>query len=267
MLGSPIEHSRSPLLHRAAYAALGLDWRYDAIEMTSDRLAGFLSGCSWPEWAGLSLTMPLKQDVMALLDDISPLARQVRATNTVIVTESGMSGHNTDVAGMQRALVEAAGGDLDARNAIVLGAGATARSALAALAAVGVRQVEVVARSPQRASQLDPLAIELGMDLDIAAWAPERDLSADVIISTVPPGAADDLALAIPDAPGVLLDVAYGDDPTALTWAWVGAGGRAADGLDLLLWQAVDQVALMTGLEAPVSAMRAALPARPGPAR
>ena len=107
VLGSPIAHSRSPLLHRAAYAALGLDWTYEAIDVDTDHLADFLSGCSWPQWAGLSLTMPLKTDVLPLLDHVSALARQVRAVNTVVFTASGTTGHNPDVAGMQHALEQA----------------------------------------------------------------------------------------------------------------------------------------------------------------
>lgn len=259
VLGSPIGHSKSPVLHRAAYAALGLDWRYDAIEMTSDRLPAFLASCSWPEWAGLSLTMPLKFDVIPLLDEISPTAEQVQATNTVVFSDSGASGYNTDVAGMRQAIVEAGGGELEARTAVIVGAGATARSALAALAGMGVTDSRVVARSREKASALEPLAADLAMGIEVAPWQPGARLDADIVISTVPPGVADEFAAGVPTAPGVLLDVAYGDSPTALTRAWTSAGGRAADGLDLLLWQAADQVTLMTGLEAPVAEMRSAV--------
>lgn len=267
VLGSPIEHSRSPVLHRAAYAALGLDWRYDAIDMTGEALADFLTTCAWPEWAGLSLTMPLKHDVMPLLDDVAPLAVQVAATNTVVFTELGLYGYNTDVAGMQKAISEAGSGRIDARRATILGAGATARSALAALAGMGVREVDVMARDPQKAASLEPLAAELGLALGLPGWAPGAGLSAEVVISTLPPGVADAFAAAVPRTPGVLLDVAYGDAPTALTDAWIQHGGPVADGLDLLLWQAADQVTLMTGFDAPVAAMRAALPPRLGTQR
>jgi shikimate dehydrogenase len=264
VLGSPIAHSRSPVLHRAAYAALGLDWTYDAIEVAPRDLPEFLGGCSWPHWAGLSLTMPLKTDVLPLLDEVSALAAQTRAANTVVFTEGGTTGDNTDVAGMRRALEVAHGSPLDVSRAVIIGAGATARSALVALAGLGAREIRVIARRHDRAEEI----VELGQQLDVScAWVPwedESSLSADAVIATVPPGVADAFAQRTPELPGVLLDVAYGRGPTALASAWSSAGGSVADGLDLLLWQAVDQVRLMTGLDAPVDAMRAALERNPG---
>ena len=266
VLGSPISHSRSPLLHRAAYAALGLDWTYDAIEVTTDALPRFLESCTWPQWAGLSLTMPLKTDVLPLLDEVSEIAAVVRAANTVVLSESRRSGHNTDVAGMQRSLSEAQGSDIAPRRGIIIGSGATARSAMAALAGMGAREVAVIARNPERAEDLGHLGADLGVAVTLRPWEDVRSLDADAVIATVPPGAADAFVPYVPDSPGVLLDVAYGSGTTSLTTAWTRAGGMAADGLDLLLWQAVDQVRLMTGMEPPVAAMRAALQAETGPA-
>lgn len=265
VLGSPIAHSRSPVLHRAAYAALGLDWTYDAIEVTTEGLPGFLDSCAWPDWAGLSLTMPLKTDVLSLLDDVSDTAALVRAANTVVFTQGGRSGHNTDVAGMQRALTEAHGADLSLSSGIIIGSGATARSALAALAGLGASDVVIVARTPARAAEMKDLGIDLGIAVTVSPWDAAPPLDADAVIATVPPGAADALAVDVPAEPGVLLDVAYGGGDTPLTTAWKRARGATADGLDLLLWQAVDQVRLMTGQEAPVAAMRAALQADEGP--
>jgi shikimate dehydrogenase len=268
VLGSPISHSRSPLLHRAAYAALGLDWVYDAIDVTTEALPGFLDACVWPEWAGLSLTMPLKTDVLPFLDEVSELAAVVRAANTVVFSENGRSGHNTDVAGMQRALSEAQGSDVALRRGIIIGSGATARSAMAALAGLGADDIAVIARNPDRAAELAPLGADLGVAVTLWPWDDVRPLDADAVIATVPPGAADMFVSHVPEAPGVLLDVAYGSGMTPLTSAWSRAGGASSDGLDLLLWQAVDQVRLMTGAEPPVAAMRAALQAEtrtPGP--
>jgi shikimate dehydrogenase len=266
VLGSPISHSRSPLLHRAAYAALGLDWTYEAVDVTTEALPAFLDSCAWPEWAGLSLTMPLKTDVLPFLDEVSELATVVRAANTVVFSENGRCGHNTDVAGMQRALAEAQGTDLALRRGIIIGSGATARSAIAALAGLGADDVAVIARNPDRAAELGPLGADLGVAVTLWPWDDVRPLDADAVIATVPPGAADVFVSRVPEAPGVLLDVAYGSGITSLTNAWSRAGGAAADGLDLLLWQAVDQVRLMTGEEPPVAAMRAALQAETGTA-
>jgi shikimate dehydrogenase len=264
VLGSPISHSRSPLLHRAAYAALGLDWTYEAIDVTSESLPGFLDSCTWPEWAGLSLTMPLKTDVLPFLDEVSELATVVRAANTVVFSENGRCGHNTDVAGMQRALAEAQGTDLALRRGIIIGSGATARSAMAALAGLGASDIAVIARNPDRAEELGHLGAALGVAVTLWPWDDARPLDAEAVIATVPPGAADMFVSRVPEAPGVLLDVAYGSGITSLTNAWTRGGGAAADGLDLLLWQAADQVRLMTGEEPPVAAMRAALQAETG---
>lgn len=253
------------MLHRAAYAALGLDWTYDAIEITTDGLAEFLDTCEWPEWAGLSLTMPLKTDVLPLLDEASETVLTTQAANTVVFSERGRAGHNTDVAGMVRALREAHGSALTPERGAVIGSGATARSALAALAQMGARAVDVIARTPERAEGLRPLGDHLGVALSVSPWDARDPIDADAVIATVPPGAADGLAARVPAGPGVLLDVAYGRGVTALASAWVRAGGAHADGLDLLLWQAVDQVRLMTGLEPPITAMRDAVRVDAGP--
>lgn len=259
VLGSPISHSRSPVLHRAAYTALGLDWAYDAIEVTSGDLAAFLDACGWPEWVGLSLTMPLKTDVLPLLDEVSETVSLTRAANTVLFGEQGRTGHNTDVAGMQRALQEAHGAGFAPQRGAIIGSGATARSALVALARLGAQEIDVIARSPGRAHELRPIGDDLGVAVSVSPWEGPAPIDADAVIATVPPGAADALVTRTPAAPGVLLDVAYGSGITALTSAWARAGGACADGLDLLLWQAVDQVRLMTGHEPPVAAMRDAL--------
>lgn len=266
VLGSPISHSRSPVLHRAAYAALGLDWSYDAIEVTTQGLPGFLEQCAAPEWVGLSLTMPLKTDVLPLLDEVSETATLTRAANTIVFTERGRSGHNTDVAGMQRALQEAHGGQLSPRRGAIIGSGATARSALLALARLGATEVDIIARSPERAAELRGLGQGLDVDVSLVPWEGADEIDADAVIATVPPGAADVLVTRVPSQPQVLLDVAYGSGVTALASEWARAGGAVADGLDLLLWQAVDQVRLMTGQEPPVTAMREALRADSGTA-
>jgi len=122
VLGRPIAHSLSPALHRAAYAALGLDWSYDAVDCGPDELAALLDGLG-PEWRGLSLTMPLKAAVLPLLDDVAPLAAAVAAANTVVLRDGRRSGHNTDVHGIVAALAEV--GVTSVSRAVVLGGGAT----------------------------------------------------------------------------------------------------------------------------------------------
>ncbi|MEU9377901.1 shikimate dehydrogenase [Streptomyces sp. NPDC048255] len=263
VLGSPIAHSLSPLLHSAAYVALGLDhWSYGRFEVDERGLPGFvarLGGRSGSVWAGLSLTMPLKRAVIPLLDELTGRAASVGAVNTVIRGPSGrLTGDNTDIPGMVAALRER--GVTQVESATVLGAGATAASAIAALAEVCSGPVTVFARVPGRAAELRGWGERLGVDVRTARWEhADRALSAPLVISTTPKGAADGFAGVVPAAPGVLFDVVYDPWPTALAAAWAGRGGSVLGGLDLLVHQAARQVELMTGhSRAPLAAMRAA---------
>lgn len=279
VLGHPIAHSLSPALHRAAYAALGLDWTYDAVDVTEEALPAFVDALD-ATWAGLSLTMPLKQTVIPLLDHVEPLAGVVGAVNTVVVQGGGsrptLVGANTDVYGIVAALSEggartepvSAGGPAARRSAVVLGAGATAASALAALAQLGLVAPTVLARSIARAGATMRAAHRMGVDAAVRTMEPlERTVEAltraDVVVSTLPPGAADTIAARVRarGVAGVLLDCAYTPRPTALVDAWRAAGGRAVSGERMLLHQAGEQVRLMTGSPAPLEAMDAALTA------
>ncbi|MCM0638051.1 shikimate dehydrogenase [Cellulomonas wangsupingiae] len=265
VLGHPVRHSLSPLLHRAAYDALALDdWRYDAVDVTEDELAGFLAGMD-ATWAGLSLTMPLKQSVMPLLDHVEPLAQVVGSVNTVLVQGRGagrvLTGANTDVHGLVAALGEA-GVTGGVRSAAVIGAGATAASALAALAQLGCATPRVYVRSPARAGGLLRAAHRMGVEPRLGRIddAPDEVGRVDVVVSTLPAHAADPLAAALPgEVTGVLLDVCYDPRPTALSAAWAARGGGVVGGERMLLHQAVEQVRLMTGRPAPLAAMAQAL--------
>lgn len=258
VLGSPIAHSLSPVLHRAAYAALGLeDWSYDRFEVDEAALPGFVEGLD-SSWAGLSLTMPLKRAIIPLLDGISDTAASVEAVNTVVLTEGGRRvGDNTDIPGMVAALRER--GVEKVESAAVLGAGATASSALAALAEICTGPVTAYVRSAARADEMRGWGGRLGVDVRIADWA-EADaaLHAPLVIATTPAGATDALADAVPAAPGTLFDVLYDPWPTALAARWAKTGAGVVGGLDLLVHQAVLQVEQMTGRDAPLAVMRAA---------
>jgi shikimate dehydrogenase len=258
VLGSPVAHSLSPVLHGAAYGALGLtDWSYDRIECDEEGLAALLDGLG-PEWAGLSLTMPLKRAALDLADTASELAVAVGAANTLVFSPDGRHAENTDVAGMVDALRE--GGVGQVRAAVVMGAGGTAQAALAALAQLGERTPTVVVRDPARARLLLETAERLDVDVRLRRWDGEEVLAdADVVVSTVPRGAADGLSLT--GSGGVLFDVVYAPWPTPLAARAQEAGYRVVSGLDLLLHQAGHQVRLMTGADAPLEAMRSALDA------
>jgi len=177
------------------------------------------------------------------------------------VFDEGRSvGYNTDVPGMINAL-DQAGTDRDrVRTAAVIGAGATARSAVAAIIERHAGRVPITAyaRRPDQARELRALAESLGGVVDVGGWVEVADaMSADLVVSTLPGGI--DLDVSPPASVGVLLDVAYDPWPTPLTSRWREAGGAVATGADLLLWQAIDQVELMTGRSAPIEAMRLAL--------
>ena len=175
--GSPIAHSLSPVLHRAAYAALGLhDWTYDLLEVDEERLPAVV-GALDASWAGLSLTMPLKQAVIGLLDEVSPFARAVDAVNTVVVEavpDAGdggvrLRGENTDVDGIVAAL--AGHGVPAVERGVVVGGGATARSALVALLRAGCRRPVAVVRGAHRAAELQAVAARLGGAVEVLDWS------------------------------------------------------------------------------------------------
>jgi shikimate dehydrogenase len=259
VLGSPIGHSLSPVLHRAAYGEWGLDdWSYDRFEVDEAALPGFV-GKLGPEWAGLSLTMPLKRAVIPLLDTISDTAASVEAVNTVVFTPDGRrAGDNTDIPGIVAALRER--GIEQVESAAILGAGATASSALAALARVCTGEVVAYVRSEERAAEMRQWGERLGIEVRTARWSDaERALRAPLVIATTPAGATDALAAAVPERPATLFDVLYDPWPTDLAARWSAYGGAVVSGLDLLVHQAVLQVEQMTGLApAPVGVMRTA---------
>lgn len=260
VLGSPIEHSLSPALHRAAYAELGLaDWEYQRHRVEADELAGFVTELD-SSWRGLSLTMPLKAAALELgePDGLTVLAG---AGNTMIFDGGRRTVHNTDVGGLVSAF--AAAGVSTIGTATVLGSGATARSCLISVARMGAREIRLMARRPEHARQtLSGLAEQLGIGFDVVAWG-ERVPAGDVLISTVVGGAADPIADAVAAAAPVIFDVIYDPWPTALAAAAEQTGRTVLNGLDLLVHQAIGQIELMTGHTVPAELLhRAASTAR-----
>lgn len=267
VLGSPIAHSKSPVIQRAAFEVLGLDWTYGAVEMTGDRLGDFIAGLD-ASWLGLSLTMPLKRDVIPLLATKHELVDLVGGANTVLLTEEGLAGFNTDVQGAVQSFLDAGVEGLD--HVHILGAGATASSILVAVARLGATRIVVSARTPAKAADLVAIGGTLGVDVIVRPWGMQnRSLIApDAIVSTVP-GGANDMVFAGPiREKSVLFDVAYDPWPSALARAWDEVGGTVISGLDLLINQAVGQLRVFVNadLDTPlddeasvVAAMRAAV--------
>jgi len=259
VLGSPIAHSLSPVLHRAAYDALGLTgWSYDRFEIDEESLPDFVAGLD-ATWAGLSLTMPLKRAVIPLLDEVTDTAASVEAVNTLVRTADGRTvGDNTDIPGMVAALRER--GVEQVESAAILGAGATASSALAALSRICAGEVVAYVRSAARAAEMREWGERLGVDVRTADWSRAAEgLRAPLVVATTPSGTTDALARDVPERPATLFDVLYDPWPTQLAARWSMGGGAVVSGLDLLVHQAVLQVEQMTGCRAaPLDVMRKA---------
>ena len=267
VIGSPIEHSLSPVIHRAAWAQLGIDgWEYRRLEQNADSLPGFVAGLGG-DCVGLSVTMPCKQAVMPLLDAIDPLASAVGAVNTVVPSSGVLAGFNTDVTGIASAVRRACAmaGCPAPSSALVLGARATASSALAALGELGITSSTVAARRFGGPGSVVAAASRLGVTIEQVLWSDAEAVdraasSADLVISTLPASAADPLAERLRVREGqILLDVVYSPRDTALRRAFENAGGVVAEGTDMLVFQAGAQVQLMTGRSPDTGVMREAL--------
>ncbi len=257
VLGSPIRHSLSPTLHRAAYAEAGLDWTYEAREVSGTELAGFLDELD-ETWRGLSLTMPLKRAVLPLLDALSPRADQAQAANTVLLQDGRRVGHNTDITGMVAAISERSAEPV--HSAVILGGGATAGSALLALADLGCREVTVAVRDEGRARE----ALEAATRHPSPPTVRVSDLAmpparADLLVSTIPAAAQTDVVLGLAAGVRVIFDVVYDPWPTPLAALAHKQQRTLVSGLDLLVHQAAEQFTLMTGIDdPPLRVMRAA---------
>jgi len=258
VLGDPIAHSYSPALHRAGYAAVGLNWAYDAHRVTAGGLSAFVRGLD-ASWRGLSLTMPLKREALDLASEVSPIAGLAGAANTMLLVEGALHADNTDVPGAVSALRDRYDGPVT--SATILGGGATAASTALALCELGARSITLLVRSPARAAEtLAAIDRHVGRPAVVVGSLDQDPVAGDVVVSTVPAEAQSpdlvDRCAAVP----VLFDVVYEPWPTPLA---ASAGDRVlVSGFDLLLRQAALQFEIFTGLSAPLDAMRAALPTR-----
>ena len=269
VIGSPIAHSLSPVIHRAAWEQLRIDgWEYRRAEVTEESLPTFIGQLD-ESFRGLSVTMPCKQAVMPLLDAIDPLASAVGAVNTVVPSAGMLAGFNTDVTGIASAIRRACSrsGVPVPSSALVLGARATASSALAALGELGITTTTVAARRFGGPGSVISAASRLGVSVEQVMWSDVSAVAsaaarADVLISTLPAGVADPIASRLAPREGqILLDVIYSPRDTALRTTFEKAGGVVAEGTDMLVYQGAAQVQLMTGRSPDPAVMRHALEA------
>lgn len=264
VLGSPIAHSRSPQLHAAAYGVLGLPWDYTRAEVASGSLPAFLDGLT-PKWRGLSLTMPLKREVLPLLVSSTDAVGISGAANTVLVDGDGLHGFNTDIAGIVGALRDHGVTDVD--TAHVIGTGNTAASAFLAASRLGASRILVSGRSLAGLAELERLGDRLGVHTDWRLYGADVPVRSDLVINTLP-GDADPDDVPEADLGGVLMEVPYDPWPTPRAARWTARDALVVTGLEMLLHQAVEQVRIfVTGVEGGelddeedvVAAMRAAV--------
>ncbi|PRB72408.1 shikimate dehydrogenase [Arthrobacter sp. MYb213] len=247
VLGQPISHSKSPTLHRAAYALLGADIAYEAIELAPGDAGEFAQQLRVNQWAGCSVTMPLKDVFVPLMDEVSDRVARLGALNTIVVRSDGrLFGENTDVDGIVLALSDA--GVKHSNQATLLGAGNTALAAIEAAGELGTTELKLVVRDAARAIRASHLAQELGMRVELLEvdQLVEHGITADpLVISTLPPRAADSWVNQLGAGDGVLLDVAYDPWPSALAQNWT---GTVISGLHMLVHQAVEQARYFSAL-------------------
>lgn len=238
VLGSPISHSLSPTLHSRAYEILGIQAQYDAVEVPSGALTEFIkqvNSTNSTQWLGFSLTMPLKEEILKVADEIDPLAEKITSANTLLpLSNQKWRALSTDVSGFIWALTS--NNAIDFKTVTIIGAGATARAAAAAVDGP-TRVIKVINRNSSREGAMRQ-AISAA-DLYFENWDEVR-LDSDLVINTTPKGAADHL----PSGNGIYFESLYDPWPTPLAKKWA---GQVIDGLDLLVHQAIDQIALMTG--------------------
>ena len=256
VIGSPIGHSLSPAIFRAAFAATQLDWTYDAYDVRAGEAARFLTGTG-AELTGISVTMPLKAEIIPALDDLEPAAAELQAVNCVTRGPDGARrGHNTDGAGFLDALRDEAGMQVAGLRCAVLGAGGAGRAVVLALATAGASEVVVVNRSPDRARDAADLARTVGR-----VGQPSDVADAELVVNTTSVGMGDDRNLpldpSLVHAGQTVVDIVYHPLETALLAAARDAGARTVGGLGMLVHQAAHAFELWVGDAAPVDAMRA----------
>ncbi|MEI6404432.1 MAG: shikimate dehydrogenase [Actinomycetes bacterium] len=255
VLGSPVSHSLSPCIHNAAYRATQLAHDYSAIEVVAQDLVSFVSQLD-ESWMGLSLTMPLKEVAFEVAHEVTPVATLARSINTLILGDV-ITADNTDVYGIVRAVQE--NWDEPIARLVLIGSGATARSAIIAAHELEVRSIDILARNSAAIANCEELAQQLGMTLTNISIEQVSTTPSTLTVNTTPVGVADEIARTLTDPSGVLLDVVYHPWPTQLAQRWQDAGLVAIPGHSMLLHQAAKQFELMTSHAAPLEEMRLAL--------
>jgi shikimate dehydrogenase len=259
IIGWPVQDSLSPLIHNAAFAALGMDWAYVPLPVAPGDLEAALAGLPAMGFSGANVTMPHKTDVARLVRDLSEDAQRLRAVNTLVTGAAGLVGHNTDAPGFDRFVRRDAGFEPGGRSALIFGAGGAARACALALAHGGLRALTVAVRDPARAETLRAMLEGQLPAVRAVSFEEAGEVDSDLVVNATPLGAAGETLPHPPLRPGMLVvDLLYRPTLTPLQAAAKAAGASAFGGLGLLLHQAALSFELWTGLEPPLSVMSAA---------
>jgi shikimate dehydrogenase len=259
VIGWPIEHTLSPVIHNAAFVALGMDWVYVPLPVATARLPAALDGLGALGFAGANVTMPHKTRAAELVPDLSHDARLLRAVNTIVVGTDGLAGHNTDALGFERFLREDTGFDPSGRVALLFGAGGGARACALALSRGGLAELSVAVREPSRGEDLRTTLEGSGTALRVESIDHVSQVHADLIVNATPLGVHGE-RLPLPSlVPGVVgVDLLYRPSATPFQAEIREGGGSVFGGLGLLLHQAAISFELWTGQTPPLSVMSAA---------
>jgi shikimate dehydrogenase len=259
IIGWPVQDSLSPLIHNAAFAALGMDWAYVPLPVAPGDLEAALAGLPAMGFSGANVTMPHKTDVARLVRDLSEDAQLLRAVNTLVTGAAGLVGHNTDAPGFDRFVRRDAGFEPGGRSALIFGAGGAARACALALARGGLGALTVAVRDPTRAETLRAMLEGQLSAVRAVSFEEAGEVDSDLVVNATPLGAAGETLPHPPLRPGMLVvDLLYRPTLTPLQAAAKAAGASAFGGLGLLLHQAALSFELWTGLEPPLSVMSAA---------
>jgi shikimate dehydrogenase len=259
VIGWPVDHSLSPLIHNTAFLALGMNWVYLPLPVPPGELPTALAGLAALGFAGANVTMPHKTEAAALADVITDDARRLNAVNTFVVGLEGLVGHNTDAPGFDRFLRRDTGFDAAGRRALLFGAGGAARACALALARGGLAHLIVALREPARAAALVAALEGLDLEIDVVAMPQAASSEIDLVVNATPLGThGEDLPLPALGPASVVVDLVYRPAVTPLQLSARKAGASAFGGLGLLLHQAALSFELWTGREPPLDAMSAA---------
>jgi shikimate dehydrogenase len=259
VVGWPVAHSLSPVIHNAAFAALEMDWTYVALPVEPGHVPEAVVGLRALGFAGANVTMPHKEAVADAMDELTEDARRLRAVNTIEFRGDRLVGHNTDAPGFARFLEDDAGFEPAGKTALLFGAGGAARACALAVARAGLTRIVVALREPARAGSVTASLDGLPTEVEAIAFDDAVDATADLVVNATPLGAhGEDLPLPKLAADGLLVDLLYRPAVTRAQQTARAAGAQAFGGLGLLLHQAALSFELWTGRPAPLEVMSAA---------